>query len=213
MMKINLLIILFSCLYWLSADAQTTNEPAEDENYKDTTNKTISKFGNYVSFGVGMSRDYGIGGVDILFSYSFAFKNHIFSYTHAGATSISFFNAPNQYYSSNYHALLAGQALRARNLLLSFSAGIAYTNMNLEYTTHTGAHIDPIYITRYYQKGFLSVPVEFKAFLLTYNAIGIGLHFSYDFVPHIQFSPLYSGVCVVIGRWNKPRCAGVRQSL
>jgi hypothetical protein len=204
-MKKFLVLILFFCL----SSAESTAETSSDSSLTDSSSikpDSVSTFGHYLSLGIGWSKDYGIREPGLLFSYSLAYKNHLFTYTHAAATPISFYNAPNLYYYSNYSAILVGESFRTEHSLLSLSAGIAYTNIDLVYTTMKGdlSWINPAYITSYRHSGFISFPVECKAFVLAHNIVGIGIHVSYDFVPDLRFSPYYVGFCLVVGQWNKP---------
>jgi hypothetical protein len=89
--KNHLSIALILSLYFNFSKAQYSNSFGNyyapfHKQIKDTLHKTVSKFGHYVSFGVGSARDYGIGGVGLLTSYSLAYKNNLFTMTYGGAS-------------------------------------------------------------------------------------------------------------------------------
>ncbi len=212
-MKKYSLILLFFCTTGFLLKAQTKQDSAfqYDNRYgpfhqelKDTTKRTVSEFGHYFSAGVGAGKEYGIGGAISLISYSFAFKSFLFSFTRGGGQTLFSGGGDNAvYYRANYFGVLIGESVRFKNAMISLSAGVASSNIEIRYqdvTSKTPNHyIDSV------SRGIASFPIELKVFLLARNGIGYGIHLSKNIVSPYKFSPFYFGVCIVFGKWNNSR--------
>ena len=175
------------------------------ETIKDNVHNMVSLFGHYVSVGLGGSHAYGVSGIDVLLSYSLAYKSHLFTLTHAGASSFGVLGGNQPVYGSSYTGFLLGESVRFKHALISLSAGIASSFILLYY--HDPNPNPPqanMMITYESPQKMLSVPVECKVFLLARNGIGIGLHISKNILSPYKYSPFYFGVSLVFGYWNKP---------
>jgi len=170
---------------------------------RDTMHRTVSKFGHYISVGIGSGHEYQFSGASALFSYSLAYKSLVFSVTRCGSSVL--FNGGSDRdinYSANYLGFLIGESFRLKNLFISLSTGIASANIYLSYPNPSGY---PRNRTDYTNNGIISIPIEFKFFLLARNGIGIGIHFSDVILSPSQYSPSYFGFAIVFGGWNKSR--------
>ncbi|MHB8260324.1 MAG: hypothetical protein ACYDCN_05835 [Bacteroidia bacterium] len=173
------------------------------QSIKDTTHRTISDFGCYISAGIGGGSAYGIGGLSALLSASFAYKSLLFTVTRAGGASMTDGSDKSVYYQANYLGFLIGESVRFKHVMISLSAGIASANIRLRYldvnAMSANTYVNPSY------GNIISCPVELKIFIYARNGIGFGFHYSKNFLTPSQFSPYYYGICVVFGMWNKPK--------
>jgi hypothetical protein len=167
---------------------------------KDSIKKTVSDVGHYISAGVGGGHAYGIGGLSAIFSYSIAYKSLIFTLTRAGSSVFSIGEiGRNPYYTASYFGFLMGQTVRYKHFMMSLSVGVAGANIAVT-TPDPNQFYGQI---NYNLKSVVSVPVEFKAFVLANNGIGFGIHFAENMVSPLQYSPFYFGFSLVTGYWNK----------
>jgi hypothetical protein len=139
----------------------------------------------------------GLGGHG---SLSIAYKSLLFSVTASGGNEGEFLGGlltnHSSQYQFQYFGITAGQALRFKNGLISLSAGLGLTNLDLTlYNPKTMTNNN--YVTK-----TVSVPIEFRIFLLAYYNLGIGLTFNEDLIPKTQYSPSLIGACIVLGNWN-----------
>ena len=170
---------------------------------KDTTHITVSKFGHYISFGIGSASDNNIGGEYVRVSYSLAYKSHVLSLTHLGYGLFSYGGSDRQpYVGGNYNGFLLGESIRAKNLFFSLSAGIANSNTDLKYRSTDGSGYAGM--TRFDRQG-ISFPIELKLFILARNGIGFGFDISQNIISPTNFSPFFVGASIVFGGWNKAR--------
>ena len=192
------------------AQTDTTKQTKKScENYyapwhrtiNDTAKWNVSKFGHYFSVGFGSGYDNGLAGLSLGASYSLAYKSHIvnMSYNYGGILGQGTTLTPS--YNTKSIAILIGESIRLRHLLVSFSVGISSTNMYV---------YDPsyyIYSVRsgiiYSTAGGISFPIELKAFYLARNGIGVGFHVCENIVTTPKYSPFYACLSVVTGFWNK----------
>jgi len=184
----------------------------QSENYyapfhyrtKDSTQITVSKFGHYVSFGIGSASDNKIGGEYVRVCYSLAYKSHILSLTHVGYGIFSYGGGDRQpYVGGNYNGILLGESIRAKNVFFALSAGIANSITDVKYRS-SDATIGYAGMTSFYRQG-ISFPIELKLFILARNGVGFGLDISKNMISPANFSPFFVGVSIVFGRWNKER--------
>ncbi len=193
MKKIHLLLILF-CLLMTSSIAQIHKDTSRPSPQNDTL--SVGKFGTYVSLGIGLSRANEIPGAIAMFGLSLAYKTTLFSFSRAGGGTIhNYVGGKDEFYETDYTALLLGKAYRSKHTLISFSGGLAYTNIEVD-------HGRMPYNLPYDESGIISIPLEFNFFLLAGNALGIGVHVSKDLVPKLEFSPFYLCFSLVGGVWN-----------
>ena len=166
------------------------------ETIRDTSCKTVLNYGHYLSIGFGGGNNYSIAGISFLASYSLAYKSHLFSlsYGHGNGWDI-FGNSPT--YDANYLGLLVGESVRFKNLMLSISAGIAYSNISVDTVNANFSH------RNIFNQQSISFPIEGKVFLHLYKEIGIGIYFSENIVTTIKYSPFSFGGSLVFGFWNK----------
>ena len=172
------------------------------EIIKDTSQKTVTDFGHYLSIGFGGSNDHGVAGENIMLSYSLAYKSHLFSLTYAGAGPLIYGGGQNEpYYGSHYIGVLVGESVRFKHSFISVSTGIASSNLDLYYPDPVNTNS----MIRYNPQEVFSIPIEVKAFLLARNGIGIGVHVSKNILSPYKYSPFYFGIAFVFGNWNTPR--------
>jgi hypothetical protein len=132
-------------------------------------------------------------------SCALAYKSHSFSWTLVGFGNDS--DHPS-YIQGGYYGFLYGESIRAQNLFLSLSTGVAYSSMTLKYPSQNS--LNGLDMTRFDRQGY-SFPIELKLFLLARNGIGLGIHLSKNIISPLNFSPFCWGVSIVFGVWNKPR--------
>lgn len=168
---------------------------------KDNANKTISKVGVYLSAGSGLSGDYQIVGFSSLYSFSVAYKSHLFTITQANSVTNNGGRDADQIQKTNYIGLLVGESVRYKHAMVSISSGVALSNV------YINSNWMPFQNNYDYKKqDVFSVPIEFKAFWLANNYIGVGTHISKNIIPAAaQFSPFYFGFSIVTGFWNIPK--------
>jgi hypothetical protein len=194
-------IILFITMVfgWLSLWGQSNNYYAPFHRHtKDSTKITVSKFGHYVSFGLGWAEAKGQGGLNKLASYSFVYKSHALSLTAMDAGPPGYGGAErSSHIFTSYCGMLLGESIRMKNFFLSVSAGVSYYQTSLVYpnlnaTSYSNA------LTGYFRRG-ISYPIELKLFFVTRNYVGFGLHASKN------GDPFYWGISIVFGNWNRSR--------
>lgn len=190
----------------------------------------IPKIGIYISLGIGYPHDYkyggikpaqyiidphrklfylkdyfGPGGVATLSNYAFSFKSHMVSLTFGNSSAGTYLPTPSGF-TSNYHGILFGESISLKHFLISFSVGLAHTNLFIQgvpfYNTHT---LFGYLLGRTYINEFTSFPIELKAFYLVSNFLGIGLHISENIVPFPKYSPFSACISVMFGIWNYPK--------
>lgn len=161
---------------------------------------TLSKFGFYLSGGIGLSSDYNIAASALLSNLSVAYKSHLLTLTHGSSKNLILGGEEGeQIQTTSYTGLLIGEALRYKYAIISLSSGIAITNayINDNWTTKNLSYY------AYNSQGVLSVPIELKACFLARNYIGVGIHLSENIIVSApQFSTYYLGFCIVTGFWN-----------
>jgi hypothetical protein len=157
----------------------------------------VSTIGHYFSIGTGATTNYTMPALDLLASYSFAFKSHLVSLSFAASNSTGRHSSADPYNYTDYAGILIGESLRRKHFMFSFSGGISYSTICIN---------DPAKEPRrlyYYRQGQLSVPLELKAFLVARKWIGIGIQASENIISPLKYSPFYCGLALVVGRWNK----------
>ena len=170
---------------------------------KDTAKWNVSRFGHYVSVGIGPGQADGLGGLAIGASYSFAYKSHLvtFSYNYSGVADQG--NSTNPTYSARSFGLLIGESVRYKHLFVSLSAGAAFTNMYVYDPSYD------IYLVRsgivYSTSGRITVPIELKFFYVARNGIGAGIHLTENIVSQPSYSPFSFCFSIVTGFWNKQK--------
>jgi len=162
----------------------------------DTAKWNVSKFGHYFSLGAGVQHDNIFGGFGILSSYSLAYKSHLLSVSYGGGGQ-SVRTSAGSGYGGNSLSFLVGESVRFKHFMLSLSVGIASTYIWV---------IEPVfqkYGFLYEKDRGITLPIEFKAFYLARNGIGIGLHITENIISPTKYSPFYFGGSLVFGKWNK----------
>jgi hypothetical protein len=213
----HFIILLFCCLSCFTPDIKAQSDSTRHseniygnyyaswhQNIKDTSHRTVSNFGHYVSIGIGGGSSYGIGGASALFSYSLAYKSHLFTLTRGGSSTLINGGSYNSvYYNANYFGFLYGESIRFKHAMISLSIGIASSNVTLRYLDvnagSANTYVNPSFTN------IVSFPIELKVFVYARNGIGFVIHSSKCLLSPSQFSPFYFGVCVVFGFWNKPK--------
>jgi hypothetical protein len=183
----------------ISDDKSKTLYVFSDASLKDST---YSPSGIYVSGGIGLSNIKDMNGFGVLLSASFAHESQLLSLTYMGCTTIDLGGLGNNrdYMRGNYLGILFGEAARGENGMLSVSAGIAtseITYSTLRQASPTGGFYDS------HNYSGISCPIEIKGFLLAYNVIGIGFHYSLNLTP--GYCPSTFTICLVFGAWNIER--------
>jgi|GEM_PF-4565987 hypothetical protein len=167
---------------------------------KDSATKTIRDFGHYFSVGFTPAKQWGVYGTTTMISYSLAYKKHVFSATLADK---EVGNPDPQYKdtwaSSHYAAILYGQSLRFKYLLVSLSAGLSLSRES--------GNEPKINLINWNPAPTLAIPLELKMFILARNGIGLGIHLA-QIMPIIAIggsggSGFFIGLSVVLGSWNK----------
>jgi hypothetical protein len=165
----------------------------------DTSKKSnVSKIGVYVSAAFGSGNIAGIyPNLVALFSCSIAYKSHLFTLTRAGYGQLFYGGSQGEIiYQGSYVGLLFGESIRFKYAMVSLSAGLAYSNVQIYENYYYS--IPPIVS---YQG--ISLPIELKVFLHTRNGIGLGVHIAKNIITPIQDSPFYFGFGFVFGKYNK----------
>src|ERR1051325_4353832 len=132
-------------------------------SFKDTGQMDVSRWGHYMSLGLGggRSKAKGEGAISELASYSVAYKSYIFSLTYAHAsTLIGGENEPFLY--THYYGFLLGESIRDYNLLFSLSAGVAHGYVDVRYFNPKPTLPSNQFLG--YSEESFSFPVELKLF-------------------------------------------------
>jgi len=159
---------------------------------------TVSKFGSYISIGLGGASAKGEVGLNKLASYSFAFKSHLLSLTAMSAGTFNFGGEDRQpSIFTSYYGILIGESIRMENLFFSISTGVSHTDTSVKHP-NPNATSSSNELSRYSKYG-ISYPIELKLFYVARNGVGFGLHASKN------FAPFYWGISIVFGKWNKSR--------
>ena len=177
------------------------------QTIKDSSVKTISDIGVYLSGGIGNLADNIVSCWAGMFSGSLAYKSHLLSITYnAGKGNGEIKYWPATYYATLYketcYGFMVGECIRYKHGMLSLSTGIAFSGSSFSSTIPSNYYnIEP----NYNRQGKISLPIELKVFLLAYNGVGLGLHFTEVIIFQQKNTPIYFGLCMVTGFWNKPK--------
>ena len=163
------------------------------QTIKDSSVKTISDIDIYLSCGVGSLEGYAVSGWAGMLSGSFAYKSHLLSVTYDKGVQHETISG----YRTSYPALvqescygiLLGECIRYKHGMLSLSTGIALAGSSFSSTMPQTRYYN--YYPNYSKQGIISLPIELKAFVVAYNGIGLGIHFTETITFHKNNSPIY----------------------
>ncbi len=178
---------------------------------RDSIIKAGDRYGNYLSCGIGFGGGKSLFLKGLTASYSFAFKTYIVSIGYwAIASYILGVNEYANNFSCTYSAILFGKAIRKKLSLVSFSTGIAKSDVTFWKFPMVSYGLNAWYygnvpdrkIKEIDWSGY-SIPVEFKFFhFVPNNNFGVGLSANINIVP--QYTSSLFSVSIV---WNLGRGA------
>ena len=201
-MKAISIFLMFFIVTNSSANAQI----ADDVYYKapkssSDTGSAVNKIGVYLSLGLGRSSISSLPAnvaeldvIGLIASTSVAYNSHVATFTYTGSSSFTGGLETESTYSSSYFAFLLGESLRRKNCLLTLNLGIAQSEIRF-----TNSMFDRKY-EHYSFKG-ISFPIEFKAFILANEAVGVGFHIYHNI--DRKYSTSFMSISIVMGNWNK----------
>jgi hypothetical protein len=161
-----------------------------------------SLYGFYLSAGIGGTSIKDLNGLAFQLSGSFAYKTHLLSLSYMNCSTFDLFPSGENgnYMRGSYVGILFGEAIRKKNGMFSTSIGLASSEIRHDMFINTSPY-DGYYVSHVYTG--ISCPIELKGFLLAYNVIGIGFHYSLNLTP--GYCPSTFSISLVFGAWNIDR--------
>lgn len=162
-------------------------------------NREVSEIAIFIGSGVGLET-FGVGAT---LESTIAYRSHVFNlckYQGIGLP-IDYFNTDISSYS-----LTIGESFRTNDCIFSVATGLAVNSYSGQDPIPNGT--SPYYYYQYRYKGedVISVPIEFRAYFLAINGIGMGGYLNFNLISNDHHTNyIYAGLNLVFGYWNKPK--------
>jgi hypothetical protein len=180
--------ILFFIAINLPAKISLANNPSDSAN-------SVSKFGHYLSIGIGSGAGASLNLVGYNLGYSFTYKSHMVSFLYSyGTSSFSGSLEDEKSYTGNCYAILIGEALRRENFMASLSIGFGSSETFFRDVNNGRGYVK-------YDQTDSTVPIELKVFYHAYNFIGVGIDAVRNIGP--EYSSTMISLSILMGIWNK----------
>jgi hypothetical protein len=100
---------------------------------------------------------------------------------------------------------MIGESIRSSHGLISLSAGLGCQVLSVNHIINYDNRLDYTVTKNVTSRLYPALELEAKALGLARNAVGFGLTSGVSIIYPLKFTTFYSGVNLIIGKWNRPK--------
>lgn len=210
-MKKSYFLLIVLMLVFEITQAQTQDSIVKkfrrDDNYYGLFHKAIhngeknevSEIAIFIGSGLGLV-SFGVGAS---LESMIAYRSHVLNYSRFHGIDLPIGNLDRIKLS---HSFTFGESFRDNSFLCSVSTGIALNSYSGYTPIPKGTNPVVYDLDEYKGKNVISVPIEFRAYFLAINGIGMGGYVNFNFISNDHHTNyIYAGLNLVLGYWNKPK--------